>query len=350
MASAAEGDSPERIRTIEEIFKSRQISFLVGPDKVRFAVHEHAFTRLSEPLRIMLAGGTRDTLEGSVVWDNIEPSIFTRLMEFAYYEDYSVPHLLEKDTSNPSPGPRARWRGGNDFDESEHNEYLNSRNIDSWMINYEGGDNGGDRPGKWSYCRKHFTTLMPLSPEYHWFNDLQGRNRTGYSTVFMLHAKLYVLADRYNFDTLTELCLQRLRASLFAVNFDEEFRETLLEVLKFAYSNTGWFNPLRMMLIRYCIVQMNQLKRHGILTTLLNVQSCSYKMPLKRKRDMDEIARSRVVKFVVGPEKVEFNVHEASVTWLSRPLNALLTSGMQESVEARVVWDDVEPGTFTKFL
>ncbi|WQF85733.1 Putative BTB/POZ domain-containing protein [Colletotrichum destructivum] len=65
---------------------------------------------------------------------------------------------------------------------------------------------------------------------------------------------------------------------------------------------------------------------------------------------MDEIARSRVIKFVVGPEKVEFNVHEASVTWLSRPLSALLTSGMQESVEARVVWDDVEPGTFTKFL
>ncbi|OBR02441.1 hypothetical protein CH63R_13667 [Colletotrichum higginsianum IMI 349063] len=73
-------------------------------------------------------------------------------------------------------------------------------------------------------------------------------------------------------------------------------------------------------------------------------------MSLKRKRDMDEIARSRVIKFVVGPEKVEFNVHEASVTWLSRSLSALLTNGMQESVEARVVWDDVEPGTFTKFL
>ncbi|GJD00422.1 hypothetical protein ColKHC_09247 [Colletotrichum higginsianum] len=274
MASTAEGDSPERIRTIEEIFKSRQITFLVGPDKVKFAVHEHAFTRLSEPLRIMLAGGgMRETLEADVVWDDIEPSIFTRLMEFAYYEDYSVPHLLEKDSSNPPHGPRARWRGGNDFDESEHNEYLNSRNINSWMMDYEGGDNGGDnggdRPGKWSYCREHFATLMPLSPEHHWFNDLRGWNRTGYSTAFMLHIKLYVLADRYNFDALTELCLQRVRASLFAVNLEEEFRETLVEMLKFAYSNTGRFNTLRMMLIRYCIVQMNQLKRHGVLSRLV---------------------------------------------------------------------------------
>ncbi|TKW56134.1 hypothetical protein CTA1_3005 [Colletotrichum tanaceti] len=73
-------------------------------------------------------------------------------------------------------------------------------------------------------------------------------------------------------------------------------------------------------------------------------------MSLKRKRDMYEIAQSRVIKFIVGPEKVEFNVHEASVTWLSQPLNALLTNGMQESVDARVVWEDVEPGTFTKLL
>ncbi|KAJ0143245.1 hypothetical protein CTA2_1297 [Colletotrichum tanaceti] len=274
MASTAEVDSPERIQIIEEIFKSRQITFLVGPDKVKFAVHEHAFTRLSEPLRIMLTGGMRESLEANVVWDDIEPTIFTRLMQFAYYEDYSVPHLLVKDALPPAPRPKAKWRGGKDFDESEHNEYLASRTINSWMMDYEAGDRGsdceGDRPGKWSYCRSHFATQMPLSPKHHWFNDLRGWNLTGYSTAFMLHVKLYVLADRYNFDTLTELCLGRVRASLFAVDLEEEFRETLIEMLKFTYSNTVPADTLRMMLIRYCIVQMNQLKRHGVLDRLVS--------------------------------------------------------------------------------
>ncbi|KZL76396.1 hypothetical protein CT0861_03435 [Colletotrichum tofieldiae] len=44
--------------------------------------------------------------------------------------------------------------------------------------------------------------------------------------------------------------------------------------------------------------------------------------------------------------KVEFNVHEASITWLSQPLNALLTSGMKESIDARFVWEDVDADTF----
>ncbi|KAK2009885.1 hypothetical protein LZ32DRAFT_649523 [Colletotrichum eremochloae] len=67
-----------------------------------------------------------------------------------------------------------------------------------------------------------------------------------------------------------------------------------------------------------------------------------------RKVEMDDIIKSRIIKFVIGEDKVECNVHEAVIVNLSEPLRALVTNGMRESVEARVVWGDVEIDTFTK--
>ncbi|KDN64091.1 hypothetical protein CSUB01_05109 [Colletotrichum sublineola] len=67
-----------------------------------------------------------------------------------------------------------------------------------------------------------------------------------------------------------------------------------------------------------------------------------------RKVEMDDIIKSRNIKFVIGEDQVECNVHEAVIVNLSEPLRALVTNGMRESVEARVVREDVEIDTFTK--
>ncbi|KAK1708420.1 uncharacterized protein BDZ83DRAFT_758001 [Colletotrichum acutatum] len=71
----------------------------------------------------------------------------------------------------------------------------------------------------------------------------------------------------------------------------------------------------------------------------------------KRKRfdtfeDSDEAIQSRCIKFIVGPEKKEYTVHEARFTNLSPALHALLTAGFQESRRGKVVWDDTDPVTF----
>ncbi|KAK1515114.1 uncharacterized protein CCOS01_13307 [Colletotrichum costaricense] len=75
-------------------------------------------------------------------------------------------------------------------------------------------------------------------------------------------------------------------------------------------------------------------------------------MSLKRKRRIDEIVDSRVVTFVIGngDSKREFRVHEGALVHLSEPLRALLTGGMQESLEGKIVWDDVKPATFVLLL
>ncbi|EXF81254.1 hypothetical protein CFIO01_07774 [Colletotrichum fioriniae PJ7] len=68
----------------------------------------------------------------------------------------------------------------------------------------------------------------------------------------------------------------------------------------------------------------------------------------KRKRfeDLDDFLQSRIIKFIVGPQKKEYTVHESSFSVLSPPLRALLTGELQEAVEGKVIWDDISAKTF----
>ncbi|KAJ3943074.1 uncharacterized protein N0V96_007307 [Colletotrichum fioriniae] len=63
-----------------------------------------------------------------------------------------------------------------------------------------------------------------------------------------------------------------------------------------------------------------------------------------------EITKSRIIKFIVGRDKVEHSVHEAVISPLSKPLRALVTNGMRESVEGVVVWADADSDTFALLM
>ncbi|KAK1640748.1 hypothetical protein BDP81DRAFT_285193, partial [Colletotrichum phormii] len=67
---------------------------------------------------------------------------------------------------------------------------------------------------------------------------------------------------------------------------------------------------------------------------------------------LNRIVDSRIVTFVVGRGEStrEFRFHEGVLTYLSEPLRALLTGGMQESLEGKIIWDDVKPATFLLLL
>ncbi|KAM3516090.1 hypothetical protein MY11210_000372 [Beauveria gryllotalpidicola] len=58
---------------------------------------------------------------------------------------------------------------------------------------------------------------------------------------------------------------------------------------------------------------------------------------------------SKEFKFIVGPEGQEFMVHSALVAEQSKPLDALVTNGMKESLQGTVEWPHVDVATFEKF-
>ncbi|KAF3803983.1 Secondary metabolism regulator LAE1 [Colletotrichum gloeosporioides] len=62
------------------------------------------------------------------------------------------------------------------------------------------------------------------------------------------------------------------------------------------------------------------------------------------------ILKSRIITFVIGPEKEQFIAHESSIAGLSEPLRVLVTGNMKEAIEAKVTWEDVEPAVFVSLM
>ncbi|KAI3391365.1 hypothetical protein diail_7474 [Diaporthe ilicicola] len=63
----------------------------------------------------------------------------------------------------------------------------------------------------------------------------------------------------------------------------------------------------------------------------------------------EDVMRSSIYKFVIGPHSKEFSVHGAAISGLSKPLSVLLNGEMREATEARVEWPDVDEKTFVRF-
>lgn len=66
--------------------------------------------------------------------------------------------------------------------------------------------------------------------------------------------------------------------------------------------------------------------------------------------DDDPILNDKVFTFLIGPRERPYSVHIDVIGNLSKPLKAMMTSGMQESIDMRCALKDVDPETFGFFL
>ena len=60
-----------------------------------------------------------------------------------------------------------------------------------------------------------------------------------YIEVFLCHTKLYVFANRYDVDSLREICLHKLQRTLIEFILDDKRAEDIVNLLRYNYSNTA---------------------------------------------------------------------------------------------------------------
>ena len=83
-----------------------------------------------------------------------------------------------------------------------------------------------------------------------------------YCAVFLCHAQLYVFADKYDIQALSKLALSKLGLTLAHYNLYEEWKENIVELLRYFHANTpdrvGMTNKPRALVIRYvaCVVEI----------------------------------------------------------------------------------------------
>ncbi|GJC78417.1 hypothetical protein ColLi_01255 [Colletotrichum liriopes] len=73
-------------------------------------------------------------------------------------------------------------------------------------------------------------------------------------------------------------------------------------------------------------------------------------MATKSIDDLESVLTSRVITFLVGPDKKAFHVNEKLVVSCSEIFKKMLTNGMRESQEGVVELDEHEPRVFTSFI
>lgn len=255
-------DTPDK-----RIFQSRQITFVIGKEQKKYSIHESAFTLLSRPLEALLKGGMQESQNAKVIWGEVEDDLFFALVDFAYHGSYAPPSLRKVIPQKPSPDS-STWEGfsNNDSQDDAKNEPEKRTfpSIISWML-----ETGTEWTPKYDLCKDKFNEgqgahRKPAST-FMWATEMRMTDRTGYTDVFMLHARLYVLADTYAIEHLREFCLRRIRISFLNVTPNAELLETLHDLIIYAFENTKAPDELRELLVHFCIAQMGWIKSNGFL-------------------------------------------------------------------------------------
>ncbi|KAK1447144.1 hypothetical protein CMEL01_08983 [Colletotrichum melonis] len=249
--------SLKRKRGIEEIIDSRVVTFVIGKgdSKREFRVHEGALVHLSEPLRALLNGGMKESLERKIIWDDVEPATFVLLLEYACSGLYPIPYPDNK--FNAKCGSEEAGDAGTKVEQPESiRTFIEFWASVSWKKHI----------AVLEFCKKHFCKLGVNE------TTLTGRDRSRRKEALrkegldsrinitldhlLKPAELYILADRYLIDDLTELCVNDVGRKLCNAAGYGMLVDHVCSVLRFLHAQTSPQDTLRKLLLRFLISDM----------------------------------------------------------------------------------------------
>ncbi|KAI1489643.1 hypothetical protein F5X96DRAFT_599630 [Biscogniauxia mediterranea] len=196
----------------EIIAASKPFRFLVGPDKKAFMLHADLVAHLSKPLAVLINGKMKEAREGYAELPEVDERTFVRFCQFAYTGDYKV----SASTSSEIADTPSTFIPNTGFPSSSRS--ITSRLWDSF------------------------------------------KERT--YTVFLSHARVYVLADCYDIERLRILSVQKLHKSL-ASSLRPEPPDCITPLVKYCFENTvdkrDAKDPLRELVTGYMACKIDQL-------------------------------------------------------------------------------------------
>ncbi|KXH28794.1 hypothetical protein CNYM01_10617 [Colletotrichum nymphaeae SA-01] len=253
--------SLKRKRGIDEIIDSRIVTFIIGKgdSKREFFVLEGALARLSAPLRALLTGGMQEALEGKIIWDDIEPTTFRLLLEYAYTGFYPIPY----------PGKRNDDERGSEEDGDTREEIEEDRSLRLWIKNSAEQDN--ERHAVLDFCEEHFSEYEVS--EVASANRVHSARKHGSevldSTIIveldhlLKPSQLYILADRYLIYDLKKSCLNDVGRKLCNADGDRTLMTHVCSVLRFLHEQTLPQDKLRKLFLRFLIADMEYAMASG---------------------------------------------------------------------------------------
>ncbi|KAK2024482.1 hypothetical protein LX32DRAFT_97518 [Colletotrichum zoysiae] len=248
--------SDRKMKT-DDIFQSRIIKFIVGKDQAEFNVHEDVIAKISDPLRALVTNGMRESIEGKVVWEDVDMDTFTKLLQFAYEHDYTF------------TDPNERRDDGKSFTMNQR-IYLVEWGAYTWPteLSRELADQFHDEASDvvWHGAENPFDQAL-----YHSYGH------------YMSHVQLYILADRYGVLALMSLSVQKICAMLVNNPLTKDLFSTVWKLLEFIWPKTTSEDRLKKLLLRFLLVDLRDALdlpvAAGVLTNIPDIAVALMLMP-----------------------------------------------------------------------
>lgn len=278
---------------------------MVGSSKKQYSVHAAAFSRLSDPLEVMLNGPHKESQTMRVEWPDVDERTFVRFTQWAYTKSYDTeePDFILDQSSiellSPTNDQCEKNEESKDIKAFEQPIYS----LQSWKqtatvneacsncaLQFETCRCGSTFHGSFSCCNSrppkksllvakfldkdntdYPTTASVFEPR---------RNKEcceDYSGVFMCHAKLYVLGDVYDIPQLRQLSLHRLHATLREFTLYPSRLNDIAVLTRYIFDNTQSHDKIREMIILYytCIIE-DVLKQDGLRSLIDDIPEFAY--------------------------------------------------------------------------
>ncbi|KAK5057881.1 hypothetical protein LTR84_011882 [Exophiala bonariae] len=81
----------------ESFIRSKPFKFYIGPEMTPFYIHRSLVSQLSKTLKTLVTGPMKEAKLRTAYLPDVDPATFTRFVEFAYTDGYSLPQPIKTD-------------------------------------------------------------------------------------------------------------------------------------------------------------------------------------------------------------------------------------------------------------
>lgn len=194
---------------------SKQFVFIIGIDAKKFQVHSSAIAQLSRPLHALINCGMKESVELYTVWEDVDEETFVAFAEFMYTGDYPDP---EPDKLSFEDYSEKKVKSDHEFGRPKLPELSQLPMPPAALLNKFQSNKEYSVPGK---------PDPPPTVNDPWYQD--------FTPVFLIHAKVFELADRYDVQPLTRLSLNKLQRALSSFTLSKGGSNVIWNFLRHCY-------------------------------------------------------------------------------------------------------------------
>ncbi|KAK4156968.1 hypothetical protein C8A00DRAFT_40656 [Chaetomidium leptoderma] len=239
--------------SMKKVAVSNPFRFFVGPDKREFTIHSALVAHQSPALEALVYGKFKEATDCSVEWDEIDEKTFVSFWQYVYTGDYDTPKPLSTTTLNiiASSTNSEKHAETNQFDAQPVEDIrADEPALEPEPVPAEPEPAMDD---VWGFPRKEKKKKRRAKRDMLW-SDFQESWRLDLSVhvsdetceiektskdhgeIFIHHARVYVLGDRYGVTRLMNESFRKLHQALVGYDVAKEGVSEVVALLQFCYT------------------------------------------------------------------------------------------------------------------